>query len=395
MSTATLNNLVLKHLDFKANLSLTSAGTMLLGAIGGGVGLATVFYMLFTEGHAAFNTSSDMAWGAPIAFYLFFLLTSSGLSIIASLDTVFGLRTFYPIAKRCVWLAIITLVAGFSVLALELGHPFRMIWAMPTGLQIKSPMWWMGVLYTIDLVLLCIKFYLLHIGDWESKLTHRISIASFVACILAPGTLGLVFGMMAMRPAWYSPVMPMYFILTGFMSGVAFIVFFTSLIRLEDGTPENVRTLYDEVLPRLFFVTLLAVIAMRFGQVLTGLWSNFEGMEAHWRAVRSPLFHVEIWIGFVLPALLMSTNALRKRHAMQFLAAALFMVGIFSARLELLIVGQEVPLFKGYWAGYVDYWPSFTEWMLVPAGFGIFLFLYGAGDWLLRLSDARVPQATH
>jgi molybdopterin-containing oxidoreductase family membrane subunit len=201
--------------------------------------------------------------------------------------------------------------------------------------------------------------------------------------------------MMAMRPAWYSPVMPMYFILTGFMSGVAFIVFFTSLIRLEDGTPENVRTLYDEVLPRLFFVTLLAVIAMRFGQVLTGLWSNFEGMEAHWRAVRSPLFHVEIWIGFVLPALLMSTNALRKRHAMQFLAAALFMVGIFSARLELLIVGQEVPLFKGYWAGYVDYWPSFTEWMLVPAGFGIFLFLYGAGDWLLRLSDARVPQATH
>ena len=395
MSTATLNNLVLKHLDFKANLSVTSAGTMLLGAIGGGIGLAVVFYMLFTEGHAAFNTSSDMAWGAPIAFYLFFLLTSSGLSIIASLDTVFGLRTFYPIAKRCVWLAIITLVAGFSVLALELGHPFRMIWTIPTGLQIKSPMWWMGVLYTIDLVLLCVKFYLLHIGDWESKLTHRVSTASFVVCILAPGTLGLVFGMMAMRPAWYSPVMPMYFILTGFMSAVAFIVFFTSLIRLEDGTPGNVRTLYDEVLPRLFFVTLLAVIAMRFGQVLTGLWSNYEGMEAHWRAIRSPLFHVEIWIGFVLPALLMSTNALRRSHMMQFLAAALFMIGIFSARLELLIVGQEVPLFKGYWAGYVDYWPSFTEWMLVPAGFGIFLFLYGAGDWLLRLADARVPQAAH
>jgi molybdopterin-containing oxidoreductase family membrane subunit len=395
MTTAAITGFLLKHLDFKANLSATSALTMLLGAVGGGIGFAVVFYMLFTEGHAAFNTSSDMAWGAPIAFYLFFLLTSSGLSIIASLDTVFGVRIFYPIAKRCVWLAIITLVAGFSVLALELGHPFRMLWTIPTGMQIKSPMWWMGVLYTIDLILLCVKFYLLHIGDWSSKLTHRVSVASFVACILAPGTLGLVFGMMAMRPAWYSPVMPMYFILTGFMSAVAFIVFFTSLIRLEEGTPKEVRTLHNEVLPRLFFVTLLAVIAMRFGQILTGLWSNFEGMEAHWRAIRSPLFHVEIWIGFVLPALLMSTNAMRANHGLQFLAAVLFMVGIFAARLELLIVGQEVPLFRGYWAGYVEYWPSLTEWMLVPAGFGIFLFLYGAGDWLLRLSDAREPQVQH
>jgi molybdopterin-containing oxidoreductase family membrane subunit len=68
----------------------------------------------------------------------------------------------------------------------------------------------------------------------------------------------------------------------------------------------------------------------------------------------------------------------------------MFMVGIFFSRLELLINGQMVPLFKGYWAGYVEYWPSLTEWMLVPAGIGIYLFLYGAGNWLLRLSDTEV-----
>ncbi|MBI2508810.1 MAG: polysulfide reductase NrfD, partial [Betaproteobacteria bacterium] len=277
-------------LDFNSRPDPTSAFMMLAGAIAGGIGLAAVFINLFLDGHAAFNTSSDMAWGAPIAYYLFFLLTSSGLTIIASLDTVFGLRTFYPIAKRCVWLAIITLVAGFTILALELGHPFRMLWAMPTALQIYSPMWWMGALYSIDLVLLCVKFYLLHTENWNSRLTHHLSIVSFVVCILAPGTLGLVFGMMAMRPAWYSPVMPMYFILTGFMSAVAFVVFFTSLLRRENSAAAVVREhrradeqllhLYDMVLPRLFFVTLLAVIAMRVGQIITGLWSNYEGMEA-------------------------------------------------------------------------------------------------------------------
>lgn len=378
-------------LDFAARPTPVVASLMLSGAIVGGVSFAVVFYMLFTEGHAAFNTSSDVAWGAPIAYYLFFLLASSGLSIIASLDTVFGMRVFYPIAKRCVWLALITLVCGFSLLALELGNPFRMLWAMPTGLQIRSPMWWMGVLYTIDLVLLAIKFYLLHVDEWESRLTHRVSIASFAICILASGTLGLVFGMMAMRPAWYSPVMPMYFILTGFATAAAFMLFIGSLAPRDDRMPEPVQYLYDVVMPRLFWVALLAVMAMRFGQVVTGLWSNYEGMEAHWRAIQHPLFHVEIWIGFVLPMVLMAKAAWRASPGMQLLAAVLFMLGIFSARLELLIVGQEVPLFKGYWAGYTDYWPSFTEWMFVPLGAGLFLFLYGAGEWLLRLDQARAP----
>jgi len=395
MSTATLSGGQAPLLDFGAKPSPIAATLMLVGAIVGGIGFTTVFYMLFTEGHAAFNTSSDIAWGAPIAYYLFFLLASSGLTIIASLDTVFGVRVFYPIAKRCVWLSIITLVTGFTLLALELGHPFRMLWAMPTALQFHSPMWWMGVLYTIDLILLIIKFYQLHLGNWNTRFTHRVSIASFVVCILAPGTLGLVFGMMAMRPAWFSPVMPMYFILTGFATAAAFMLFIGSLVRRGSGMPENVRVLDDVVMPRIFFVALLAVIAMRFGQILTGLWSNFEGMEAHWRALQHPLFHVEIWIGFLLPLALMSTNALRANPVTQFVASVLFMVGMFSARLELLIVGQEVPLFRGYWVGYVDYWPSFTEWMLVPAGFGMFLLLYGAGEWLLRLSDAREPVAAH
>ena len=393
MTTATTTGGGLPLLDFDAKASPLSASLMLIGGVVGALSFAIVFYMLFTEGHAAFNTSSDVAWGAPIAYYLFFLLASSGLSIIASLDTVFGIKVFYPIAKRCVWLAIITLVTGFSLLALELGHPFRMLWAMPTALQIHSPMWWMGVLYTIDLVLLLIKFYLLHKGDWESKLTHHLSVGSFVVCILAAGTLGLVFGMMAMRPAWYSPVMPMYFILTGFATATAFMLFIDSLARRGPGVSESEHVIDEVVMPRLFFVALLAVIAMRFGQILTGLWSSFEGMEAHWRALRHPLFHVEIWLGFVLPLVLMSKVAWRANPGLQFIASVLFMVGMFSARLELLIVGQEVPLFKGYWAGYTNYWPSFTEWMLVPLGMGMFLFLYGAGDWLLRLADARAPAA--
>ncbi len=374
-------------LDYERRPDAISVILMLLGAVGAGVGLAYVFYALYMHGHAAFNTSSDMAWGAPIAFYLFFLLTSSGLSIIASLDSVFGVRVFYPLGKRCVWMSIIALVAGFSVLALEIGRPFRMLWTLPLAFQFQSPMWWMGVFYSLDLVLLCAKFWQMHRGAWSTGFTHGLSVVSFVISVLAAGTLGLVFGMMAMRPAWYSPIMPMYFILTGFTSALAFITFFSHIL-LNHQKPEA-DELYYHLMPRLFFVSLLAVIGMRFGQIITTLWSNYEGFEAHWLSLRSPLFHVEIWIGLVIPMLLMSTNALRSQRIIGAIAALLFMVGIFFGRLELLINGQKVPLFKGYWAGYVEYWPSLTEWMLVPAGIGIYLFLYGAGNWLLRLSDTE------
>lgn len=387
MTTITHGETLARYVDFGKPPKFMDLALMLVGAAGAAIGLAFVFYMLATEGHAAFNTSSDMAWGAPIAFYLFFLLASSGLSIIASLDTVFGFNVFYPVAKRAVFLSLICLIAGFSILALEIGRPFRMLWALPLGMQIRSPMWWMGVLYSIDFVLLLIKFWLLHNQDWHGRFSHFVAALSFVVCILAPGTLGLVFGMMAMRPAWFSNIMPMYFILTGFATAVAFLLFFTSLLPRDEKATPNLKALYGDVLPRLFFVALLAVIGMRFGQIVTGLWSNFDGMDAHWLQLRSPMFWIEIIVGLALPTLLMAVDEIRRRPMAQFMAASMFNIGIFFARLDFLIMGQKVPLFRGYWAGYVDYWPSLTEWMLIPAGCGLFLLLYGAGNWLLRLGD--------
>ena len=389
MSVATSDYLPPPVVDLGRKLDFLSMMMMLVGVAAAALGGWIVFYRLSSEGHAAFNTSSDMAWGAPIAFYLFFLLTSSGLSIIASLDSVFGFRVFYPVAKRLVFLSILCLVAGFSILALEIGRPFRMLWALPLSLQIHSPMWWMGVFYSLDLVLLVVKFWQLHRGRWNDQFTHAVSVVSFVVCILAAGTLGLVFGMMAMRPAWYSPIMPMYFILTGFASAAAFLLFFTSMLK-RNGRAE-LAELYDAILPRLFFVALLAVIGMRFGQIVTGLWSNYEGLEAHWWSLDSPLFQIEIWLGLAAPTALMAFDRVRRHHVVQAVAGLLMMIGMFAGRLELLINGQKVPLFKGYWAGYVDYWPSLTEWMLVPVGVGIFLILYGAGNWLLSLSDRRAP----
>ncbi|HCX34178.1 MAG TPA: polysulfide reductase [Rhodocyclaceae bacterium] len=365
---------------------------LIVGVVAGGYSL----YMLFTVGHASFNTSSDgVNWGLAIATYVFFALTSSGLTFIASMPMVFGFRELYPIAKRAIWLAIITLIAGFSVLALELGHPFRMLWAMPTGLQVMSPMFWMGVFYSIDLVLLLIKFYLLWQEDWDSPLSHFVGTASFVAVILASGMLGLVFGSIVMRPMWYGSFTSIYYILTGALCGAAATVVTTYMAYDFDRAkmPPVLREMAEgDHMPKVFATLIGIALVMILTRFWTGLWSNLDGLEGFHALARSPLFYGEVLIGLGLPFLMMLSSRIEHKPGMQMAAAFLVLGAMFINRYEFIVGGQLVPMFKGTWvASLTEYTPSLTEWALTAFGFAIALGLYALGEKLFNLS--ATPQS--
>ena len=359
--------------------------------------LLFVLYQLVFVGHASFNTSSDgVNWGMAISTYVFFALTSSGLTMIASLGTVFGFQHFMPIAKRCIFLAIITLVAGFAVLALELGHPFRMIWTIPTGMQIMSPMFWMGVFYTIDLILLIIKFYLMWQEDWDSGLSHLVGHLGFVAVILASGMLGLVFGSMAMRPMWYGSFTSIYYMLTAALCGAAAIVVTTYMAYgfKRDTMPEALKYwACGTALPKVFATLIGITLVMFLTRFWVGLWSNLDGMEGFRLLARTPLFQIELWLGLVLPFLMMLAPRLRTRLGAQMSAAFLVLGAMFINRYEFIVGGQLVPMFKGTWVNsLVPYFPSPTEWALAVMGFGISLALYALGEKLFHLSAIPATQ---
>lgn len=375
-----------------------SASLLLLAA-----SFSFVLYQLITAGHASFNTASNgVSWGLAISTYVFFALTSSGLTMIASLATVFGFEQFYPIAKRCIWLAIITLIAGFSQLILELGHPFRMIWAVPTGMQVMSPMFWMGVFYTIDLCVLLVEFYLLWRKDWRSPMSHVLARVGFVAVILASGMLGLVFGSMVMRPMWYGAFTSVYFMVTAALSGAAAIVLTTYMAYGFERArmPPHLREMASgRALPMVFATLIGLTVVMILARLWTGLWSSLDGLEGFRLLVRSPLFHVEMWLCFGLPFLMMISASMQRDPGKQMLAAVLVLGGLFINRYEFIIGGQQVPMFKGTWTfSAAPYMPSMTEWALAALGLGIALALYALGEKLLNLSDTApvlkaVPQA--
>lgn len=355
---------------------------MMAGVAGLVISLAIVFSNLMSSGHASFNTTSNgVTWGLPVVNYVFFVLTSTGLTFVASLAMVFGFKEFYPIAKRCIWVALVTLIAGFASLALELGHPFRMLWAIPLSFQYLSPLNWMGVFYLIYLVLLLFKFQKVNANDWNSSGSRTLGIASFIAVVVAHGTLGGVFGAMVMRPMWYGSLVPIYFLLTAAVSGAAFAVLITYLTYGSAGNmPEKVRKLMVGSMSKVFAAVLAIVILAVVSRTVIGLWTNADGMQVWDHIVASPWYWIEIIL--MVAAFLMLINS-----SSPMLPAVMVIVSLFIGRYEFIVSGQVVPLFKGSWVpGLIEYTPSLTEWMITLMAFSIAFAGWALGEKKLNLA---------
>ena len=350
-----------------------------------------VMYNLMSHGHASFNVSSSLPWGQPISTYLYFALASSGLGLIASLPLVFGFKQYYGLAKRAIFLAFIILVSGMAVLALELGHTFRMLWAIPFNMQIQSAMFWMGVFYAADLLFLLWKFQKMESGDWDSKATRTIGIASFLGVLLASGNLALIFGMMSMRPFWFDGLLPIYFYLTAVTSGLAALVFFTYLAYgfQRGAMPEKLQQTLTGGLPKLFAAALGLTILFVAVRAITGLYSNNPEIYYVWTdyLFASPVYIASVVLGLLVPFALMMSTSLRVNPGIQILVSVLTFGGLFAERYFFVVGGQVIPLFKGTWAwDMIQYTPSITEWALTVMGSALLFTLYVLGEKFFNLS---------
>ncbi len=318
---------------------------MMAGAAGLVVSLGMAFASLIGSGHASFNTgSSGVTWGLPVVTYVFFSMASTGLAMVAAMAAMFGARQYSPLIKRCTWLSIVTLVAAFASLALEMGHPFRMLWAVPLNFQPASALVWMGIFYSICLVILALKFAKMHGGDFSGE---GLTKAGFVGEVLALGTLGSAFGLMAMRPVWYGADVPILFLACGAVIGVAFAVLINQLTYGMDdkAMPEGVRKVMTGSLPNLFAGTLGIYLAFLLFRTVNGLWTNAEGFEVVHATVKSPWFVIEV-VALVAAFYIMITPALRAAGNMQVAAAVAAILGMFIGRYEYVLGGQMVPVFK-------------------------------------------------
>ncbi|RMF45136.1 MAG: polysulfide reductase [Deltaproteobacteria bacterium] len=336
--------------------------------------------------HVFYGVTREVSWGILIAAYVFFVVTSTGLCLVSSIGHVFGVESFMPIAKRSVFLSIVTILAGFFVISAEIKVPIRMMLYNIISPNLTSNIWWMGTLYGVYLVFMIFEFIFLLLNRHKPALVCGFSGA--VAGIAAHSNLGAVFGLLNGREFWHGPYMPIYFITSAMMTGTAVILFFHLVAakvnneRLDDKmlrALDNTRKVGILLICVISFFTIWKIVAAIAGQP-GGKYEAVMAMLAGPYAVNFWVF--EVGLALLLP-LVLFLKAGVKRPGMLLVASALMIVGIFIMRYDLVIVGEIVPVFHELgvreFSGLLSYRPSLHELVVTAGGFGMvgFLFLLG------------------
>ena len=349
------------------------------------VGLA----LFFMHGHHAYNVTKEHPWGLLLAVYIFFVVSSTGMCIIGSLGDVFGFKDYMLISKRAIFGSIVTILAGFAVIAVEIGHPVTMLIYNVLTPGLTSAIWWMGTLYGIYLTFMIIEFVFLLKGDM--KKAKIFGLTGLLVGLAAHSNLGSVFGFLNARPIANGVFYPTYFILTAFITGV-FIAFIIMGFRYKLDFPEKVKTMLTglaKIQALLLSILIFFIIWKMFTDIYGGMPNRSE-VAVH--ILGSWTFWAEVVLAMVIPLLLILKD-MGKSHVALFWASMSGMVGIFFMRYNLVHDSQLKPLqmmkIKEYQLApeWIHYFPSGTEMMISLGGLGLCIAMYYAGTKFFNLDE--------
>lgn len=380
--------------DATTSKGLYSAWLLLLGTVIL-AGLVAA-YKLLTEGHSLFNANDVLLWTLPLGVYIFLALTSSGLTILAAMPLVFDVKKYEPVAKRLVFLAIATLIGGFVSIGLELGNIFHMIYILLSP-NLSSPIWWMGFIYSVELVILILKFWRLHMGDWHSSFSKALGIISFLCALVAPLMIGSVFGLTESRVTYFGPVMSIYCLLMGILSGTALYLLYDQVLAWLSGSNiSESRRMIATDFTRIFTwslgtVVVFTLVKYAFESATTIPEFLSYGKFKHAFGAVGP-FHIESILGLFLPFAMMAIPALRQSSGSRLLASALVLMGTLTMHMEILLAGQSRPVGPKaeQYPDFISYFPSIWEWLVFALAVSVMLLLYTLGERFFKLEAEPV-----
>ncbi len=361
---------------------------MIIAAIMIVIGIAGAT-MIILHGEEAMGTSDRMPWGAMIAGYEFFVVTSAGLCLVGSLGYIFKIKQFEIVSKRAVAMAIVTLLSGFIIIGMELGNPLNMIYLMLSP-NLTAPIMWMGALYSVYLVLMVLQLILMITN--KQKLAVATGTVAFLTALAALSNMGGVFALINARPYWNGPYLPVYFLLSAFLSGVVLLSIIFYFVERQGGTVRQVGTHIMPILGKLLAMFLAMMMFFVIWKMISGVYGGVPGKyEAVVAVVVGPLawkfWIFEVGFGMVIPfVILMLPGGFQSKRI--FPAAVLALIGAFFMRYDLVIAGQLVPLKVVGGAtdvAYHSFQTGLPAWGVIVGALGVAILLYLLAEQKLPL----------
>ena len=198
----------------------------------------------------------ELAWGILIVVYPFITGLVAGAFILASLERVFRVEAVKPTYRLALLTALAFLLVAPLPLQLHLGHPERSFEMYLTPHRTSAMamfgfvyLWYlMAVLvleiwldYRRDIVLLSQRtkglqrflYRVLTLGSTnisehalriDDRAGYVITVVGIPSAFLLHGYVGFIFGSVKANPWWSSPMMPVVFLFSAMVSGIAMVL---------------------------------------------------------------------------------------------------------------------------------------------------------------------------
>jgi Ni/Fe-hydrogenase subunit HybB-like protein len=346
----------------------------------------------------------ELQWSILIVLYPFITGLVAGAFILASLERVFKVEAVKPTYRLALLTALAFLLVAPLPLQLHLGHPERsfQMYLTPNGSSAMAMfgfvyLWYLMVVllleiwldYRRDIVLMARRsrgmvraiYRTLALGsDNISERSLRIDerVGWFITLIGIPsafllhGYVGFIFGSIKANPWWSTPLMPIVFLFSAIVSGIALVMLMYMVVSWVRNLSLDMHCL--DTIARYLLYAFIIDFSLEMLDLIHRIYEADESFKTLDFMVHTKLYnsHIifQIVLGTVFPIALLAltqiiTTTERARRGIYALAGVMTLVGIFAMRWNVVIGGQ---LFSKSYLGYTTYKMGFaTREGLLPA----------------------------
>ncbi len=332
-----------------------------------------------------------LQWGILIVLYPYITGLVAGAFILASLERVFKMTVLRPTYQLALVTALAFLICAPLPLVSHLGHPLRFyeILVTPHGTSAMAIFGFIYLWYLMAVLLLEIWFdyrrdfvrwsqekkgfmktlyriFTLGMTDtspnalkWDEKLGHFITIVGIPSAFLLHGYVGFIFGSIKANPWWSTVLMPVIFLFSAMVSGIALVMVLYMAISAIRKVKIDMACL-DTVGKFLFYVLILDFSLESLDQVHR-IYEAEESFDILSLLVSGKLnitlFGIQITMGTLIPLISLGLIQVAKfgekvRKTIYLTDGILILIGIFFMRWNVVIGGQ---LFSKSFLGFTNF----------------------------------------
>ncbi len=343
-----------------------------------------------------FPNEIEVQWSILIVLYPYITGLVAGAFIVSSIYHVFGRKEVEPVAKMAVLTAYAFLLICCQPLLFHLTQPFRApeIFLTPNP---NSAMAAFGYVYLSYLIILTLEiwfifredivrfakssrgikkliYFVLALGitdisreslETDHKITTALAAIGIPSAALLHGYAGFIFGSVKANPWWSTPLMPIIFLLSAIVSGIAMLILIYVIVSMIRRTPLDHACMKS--LATYLWYFLIIDLSFESLEVLSKMYESAEEWVVISQLISKEIafsfLGVQMIMGEVIPlivigALLMFRFSDKVRNVGFFFTSLLVVIGVFAMRWNVVIGGQ---LFSKSFRGFTTYVPEFLS----------------------------------